>query len=301
MSKQLFQSKNERLASLVEELKSKAANSGEDISAETAEYTAQLDELETVIDSLPAAGGIGDTLTWDGDMTGHVNVEIVDEVYLVKVSDSVPQSSDFVNGCQVSTDHTAIGEGILTEDYTAEEAIACFASNGVGAFPGDLVFIVPYAGNVSDQGFGEALFPEAGVYFMYFLFAEDEAFYTTSFTIPGYNFLPASSGGGTSVETCTVVLNGASSLDQISYTSVVDGIFVANSISSIGLYTTTLENVLCGSVIVLADRFSRYINYTNCETLISPDSADNRHIAISITAKSGETAVVTFSDSSGGN
>lgn len=37
-------------------LAGKAAGGGEDVSAETTEYTAQLDELEEVIDSLPDAG-----------------------------------------------------------------------------------------------------------------------------------------------------------------------------------------------------------------------------------------------------
>lgn len=40
-------------------LATKAAATGEDVSAETAEYTAQLDELEETIDSLPDAGSGG--------------------------------------------------------------------------------------------------------------------------------------------------------------------------------------------------------------------------------------------------
>lgn len=64
------------------------AGGGEDISAETAEYTAQLDELESTIDSLPDAGSGGGSESKAGDTNLIDNT--VDFTYLEEVGgDSV--------------------------------------------------------------------------------------------------------------------------------------------------------------------------------------------------------------------
>ena len=70
------------------------------------------------------------------------------------------------------------------------------------------------------------------------------------------NALPeAGGGGGTEIETCTVTVNCEGTINLYAYMAVEAGKLVAKGTInySAALSTRTLNNVLCGSVFVVAD------------------------------------------------
>lgn len=99
----------------------------------------------------------GDTLTWDGDITGREYVEIGDGTLFVHVSDATPTISDFASGGAISMCESGENVTIL---FSSEEMMetqgALIATNGLfGIIAGD--------GTEVDG----IVFPKKGVYFGY--------------------------------------------------------------------------------------------------------------------------------------
>lgn len=111
----------------------------------------------------------GDTVTWDGDISGRVYAQPTSEdaVYVVKVSDAVPTAEDCAEGVTA----------VHSEGVTVSEIV--FNDDGFGMV-NEIVLIVPW-GNYQ---YGDVTFPQSGVYFLKTT-GEYEG-YVTSFTIPGY-------------------------------------------------------------------------------------------------------------------
>ncbi len=112
------------------------------------------------------------------------------------------------------------------------------------------------------------------------------------------------SGGGTSVETCTVIVSGDQVYDiyystptMAAYDTVVDG----KRTMKVGYYATgpgynpvapesfTIENVVCGGHVILYDGYSSGWEVSKCELV----SADYPEFSVfCITASAGETAEI---------
>lgn len=112
----------------------------------------------------------GDTLTWDGNTEGLVNV--LDMLY--KVSDAIVTIDDFANGwsCVMSdgriSSETAEYASELAPGVVSALSMFCVAESGVG---------------VDLEGLA---FPESGIYFV-----KMDGIHTTSVTIPGYTGFPS--------------------------------------------------------------------------------------------------------------
>jgi hypothetical protein len=99
----------------------------------------------------------GDTLTWDGDMTGREYVDIGDGILLLHVSDATPNIDDFANGgsCKI-----AVPGGAINFPFTGSDIY----DTGVGAIIGsNAYFCVADADGIEAEGF---FFPLKGIYLM---------------------------------------------------------------------------------------------------------------------------------------
>lgn len=161
----------------------------------------------------------GDTLTWDGNKDGLVNV--MGMIY--KISDNVLTADDVQNGATVTT-----SDGTQTS-CSGSEIREWIETYGVVAFSG--VYSVP-SDNFEASGI---VFPEAGIYVM----ADDAApAYVKSITIPGYTgfvseqtvitpidtkYLPEHLQFGTETKVVkdTVIFDG--SFEGKTYVEVMDG------------------------------------------------------------------------------
>ena len=133
----------------------------------------------------------GDTLTWDGDTTGLVSIDVFGTVYY-KISSSAPSMDNFSNGVTVNlsagNSNTYSADGVMPffDGVISTEAMEFFV-------------ILENAVGVDNDGI---VFQEAGVYLMH----AGPGAYTESLTIPGYtgfgkevidpDYLPDSVKGG---------------------------------------------------------------------------------------------------------
>ncbi len=116
----------------------------------------------------------GDTLTWDGNTEGLVNVDAGDGGYFYKVSDSVPKIDDFANGYTIVIDGSSVNMSADNIGIIADGVIICATYS--------FVVIAEEAVNVVVDGLA---FPEAGIYFAYYL-DDNEIIAPSSLTINGY-------------------------------------------------------------------------------------------------------------------
>lgn len=110
---------------------------------------------------------MGDTLTWDGDVTGKVTTNIEGIMY-VKISDVPPNEIDFSNGCAIS--------------YLEEGSPSSDSNVHVEVFEGNIHIDVNTVFVIFKENDD---FPEKGIYFYY-----EPEWYITSLTINGYNGFP---------------------------------------------------------------------------------------------------------------
>lgn len=116
-----------------------------------------------------------DTLTWDGNTSGLVMVDISGAMFY-KVSGATPTMDDFVNGASVVN---MVG------------AIATYAADGIllsydGVLSTDAMEFLVIAEEAVGVAHDGIVFPEAGIYFMWI----DVGIHTASLTIPGYTGFP---------------------------------------------------------------------------------------------------------------
>lgn len=109
-------------------------------------------------------------------------------------------------------------------------------------------------------------------------------------------------GGGSSgdsIETCTVEINNnSSSYSSVYYTTVdANGKLVSVYNGSNNAYQRTINNVVCGSCVVVYTSASKFTT-TNCEVLFQTTTA---FYVVHITASAGEIAKVTSTMSGGGS
>lgn len=134
-------------------------------------------------------GGGGDTLTWDGDDSGRVAVEIEESAFSVKVSERPLTMSDF-SGTETISFEMRSSAG---ESESAEVPVSDISDiDGFILLYGLYIVSVPYD-NFDIDGM---VFPEKGVYFLKGLLSEDVYLYVASLTIPGYTGF---GGGGGAV------------------------------------------------------------------------------------------------------
>jgi archaellum component FlaC len=157
--------------------------------------TNQIGPLKTKVEELENGSGGGaltkhaeqhsfsDTLTWDGDPTGHITVSGPDNIVWAHVSNTFPSSTDVVNkAIHVWHMPDGINEDILNEDY-----VMILNSDGALMCPLDIYIpndncIVDFASIDVDY---VATFPKKGIYFA-MVDAENGKNYTQKLTIPGY-------------------------------------------------------------------------------------------------------------------
>lgn len=149
---------------------------------------------------------MGDTLTWDGDMTGKEYVQLPSEdpeekIYYVKISDAVPTLEDLQNGCTLSM----VQEGQETViPLTAEN----FTDIGNAINFPDGVGIIAKEDNVDLVDF---ILPTKGIYVMGMAINGETLLYISALTINNYTgfemevvktidpkYLPNDSSGDTS-------------------------------------------------------------------------------------------------------
>lgn len=123
----------------------------------------------------------GDTLTWDGNTEGLVNVQD----FLFKVSERTPTIGDFANGGELHTiaDGTELRQTIAAEDV-GEVGGGTFVVFGTNA---EQIWIVPDTGVGFD--YEGIVFPESGIYFLA-LAAVGINGYIASLAISGYTGFP---------------------------------------------------------------------------------------------------------------
>lgn len=124
------------------------------------------------IKNKPIVIGGGDTLTWDGDVTGREYVD-VDGMFFVHVSDATPTAYDLANGSTFSVFLYEVGQSI-TGPITGEDIFEGTGFLMIGSY----IVIVADDG-VEAEGF---VFPKKGVYFVYV----PEVVYISGLTIIGY-------------------------------------------------------------------------------------------------------------------
>ena len=124
---------------------------------------------------------IGDTLTWDGDVTGKYCVEVEPELKYCLVSRNIPTKEDFLNGCTLVANMSGTTQAIeVTPDMVSENIT--FMEDGyitAGSFT-----VIPYDNYTVNEEF---LFEKSGVYFSRGDYG-DESNYAQSLTIPGFEF-----------------------------------------------------------------------------------------------------------------
>lgn len=158
------------------------------------------------ITTVSGAKYVGDTLTWDGNTDGRVHIEITETPEdapeglvmtqrFVKMSDSIPTEEDFKNGCSISMYINSIEESeSQTEELTYDDMVADGLFLEDGCIQAGPVFIIPYDNYTltlpEDDSNTSFVFPEAGIYFIYVDIVIFKG-YSSSLTIPGYNFSTA--------------------------------------------------------------------------------------------------------------
>lgn len=128
----------------------------------------------------------GNTLTWDGNITGRVSVSVVSsdgvEFVMCKVSDALPTMENFNNGCLIVGD---IGYGFqITFAYPNQSIFQTEA--GLITIEGYGIWIVPEDNFHYVDDYCDFILPEKGVYFYKSSYEGPEYYYST-FGIPGYN------------------------------------------------------------------------------------------------------------------
>lgn len=117
----------------------------------------------------------GDTLTWDGDMTGRAYVDTGDGIFLVHVSDATPNIDDFANGGSYKMVKQG---GAIDIPFTGSDiydtGFGCLIVN-------DASFCVAATDGLEAEGF---LFPIKGIYLMAFL---PEGINCSGLVINGYS------------------------------------------------------------------------------------------------------------------
>lgn len=156
------------------------------------------EEIPTVSDTKY----VGDTLTWDGNIDGRVYIEktetqdnLIATMKFVKMSDSIPTEEDFKNGCSISMYINAGEESqSQTDEFTYDDMVAEGFFLGDGCIQAGHMFIIPYDNYTltlpEDDSNTSFVFPEAGIYFVCVDIIIYKM-YSTSLTIPGYNFSTA--------------------------------------------------------------------------------------------------------------
>lgn len=111
--------------------------------------------------------------------------------------------------------------------------------------------------------------------------------------------VPGGGSSGDSIETCTVEINNnSSSYSGVYYTTVdANGKLVSVYNGSNNAYQRTINNVVCGSCVVVYTSASKFTT-TNCEVLFQTTTA---FYVVHITASAGEIAKVTSTMSGGGS
>lgn len=195
----------------------------------------------------------GDTLTWDGDMTGREVTSVAREESLtmnfVYVSDSVPTAEEFASGGVISIIE---GETVASEAFTAE-----VVGNGGSYLALADMFVIALVDNVAIDNYGVTL-PKAGVYFVSIAVNGVEAARASSLKINNYKgfesteitpipekYLPASVGGGgvmrvnSTINSMTEDMNFDVTLDK-SYIEILNHyenggfVFVSFDMASVG-------------------------------------------------------------------
>ena len=144
--------------------------------------------------------GGSDTLYWDGNTEGRVNVEGL----FYKVSDAVPTMADLASGA------VAISSNDYVSTMDGDAAQSSFNGDGFAILCEASAFIVPTDNYVATELDG-ATFPKKGVYFMLI----PEAQHTVSLTIPGYTGFD----GGETVKDNTIWVNTDTEIEGWAFSS----------------------------------------------------------------------------------
>ena len=120
----------------------------------------------------------GDTLTWNGDVSGHVTASTP---YSIHISDVVPDFTDFANGVTVEL---FSGDIITIDADRIHEMNSVYASQ----IPSTAWRVPPFVVALEDNAmFGVVTYPKKGIYFAHH---DDAAKQVRSLTIPGYTGFP---------------------------------------------------------------------------------------------------------------
>ena len=105
--------------------------------------------------------------------------------------------------------------------------------------------------------------------------------------------------GGATFETCTVIIKAATSTQQyetIGYTTIVDSELTASTVT-VNSLTTTINNVLCGSLLACARGIETF-GKTTTNLIVLLDSSYGTFCKI--TASADDTAILSVSNDHAG-